>query len=228
MAVTVLSPWPQTTAELAAAISALKDAIKPGAANATVERLGAVASVRVEQFASNAPSAIRSEALIRFAGYLLEAAGSGFGAIRGKSINLDSAVTLQRDSVTNHAAAFRNCGAMALLSPWKRRRAGAIGATLTTEEIMPSEQLSPVTLSEIPVNIADGYSAGKYQFQVSPQSSQDALVLYSYGMAAPSELDHYFQAEAGDLVPFTVVSGTRLWARVLNNEDAATIAIARL
>ena len=125
MAITLLSPWPTVSAELSTAISTLKDAIEPGAANEKIERLGAVASARVEQYAPDAPDPIRTESLILFAGYLNESAGDGFGAVRSQSIDLDS-VTLQTDSVSNHAAAFRNCGAAGLLSPWKVRRAGSI------------------------------------------------------------------------------------------------------
>ena len=125
MAITLLSPWPTVSAELTTAISTLKDAIEPGAANEKVERLGAVASARVEDYAPGAPDPVRTEALIRFAGYLTESGGDGFGAVRSKSIDLDS-VTLQTDVVSNHAAAFRNCGAAGLLSPWKIRRAGSI------------------------------------------------------------------------------------------------------
>ena len=51
MAITVLSPWPTVSAELTTAISTLKDAIEPGAANEKIERLGAVASARVEHYA---------------------------------------------------------------------------------------------------------------------------------------------------------------------------------
>ena len=126
MAVTVLSPWPTTPAALTVAISTLKDSIEPGAANEKIERLGAVCAARVEQYAPGAPDPVRTEAVIRFAGYLTESGGDGFGAVRSKSINLDSSVILQTDMVSNHAAAFRNCGAAGLLSPWKVRRAGSL------------------------------------------------------------------------------------------------------
>ena len=227
---TLLSPWPSDSAELATAISTLKDAVNPGATNESIKRLGAVASARVEQYAPTAPDVIRTEAVIRFAGYLSESAGDGFGAVRSKSIDIDS-VTLQTDSTTNHAAAFRNCGAAALLSPWKVRRAGAIGGTnsaMMEQTIMPSEQLASIPLTETPVNIADGLSPGEYQFQVSVESDGLAVVLYAYGDMAPSELSHYFTAEYADLVGFTVVTGTRLWARVRSNNQPATVAIARL
>ncbi|MCY4360808.1 MAG: hypothetical protein OXE42_01285 [Gammaproteobacteria bacterium] len=126
MAITVLSPWPTTPAALATAISTLKDAIQPGASNAEIERLGAVASARVEQYAPGAPDPIKTEAVILFSGYLLESARAGYGVKRGDSTDLNGHVSVSGDYVTNHGAGFRNCSAAALLSPWKVRRAGAI------------------------------------------------------------------------------------------------------
>ena len=90
MAITVLSPWPTVGAELTTAISTLKDAIEPGAANEKIERLGAVCAARVELYAPGAPDPTRTEALIRYAGYLNEAGKSEFGATRGGSVDLGS------------------------------------------------------------------------------------------------------------------------------------------
>ena len=130
MAVTILSPWPtlsdpateEENTALATAISTLKDAIAPGASDSTVERLGRVAGARVEQYAPGAPDVIRTEALIRFAGYLADAES---GAVRRQLSKLDS-MEVDKEHVTNHAPAFRNCAAASLLSPWKVRRAGTI------------------------------------------------------------------------------------------------------
>ena len=125
-----LSPWPElpTTeiedgSELSVATSTLKDEISPGAKNETIQRLGAVASARVEQYAPGAPAVMRTEAVIRFAGYLFEAES---GAVRDDNISMAGQVQTQTTYQTNHAAAFRNCGAAALLSPWKVRRAGSL------------------------------------------------------------------------------------------------------
>ena len=85
-------------------------------------RLLAVCRARVEREAPQAPEAVANEAVYLFAGYLKE---SGSGALRSKSIGGESGFT--RDYITNHGPAFRNCGAQSLLSPWKVRRAGAIG-----------------------------------------------------------------------------------------------------
>ena len=82
-------------------------------------QLGAVASAMVEQYAPGALQAVRDEATIRFAGYLAQ---SDFGGIAKESIG-------PRDTeyTVNHANAFRNSGAAALLSRWRVRRSGAIG-----------------------------------------------------------------------------------------------------
>ena len=65
----VISPWPKSGTDLDMAVSTLKDSINPGASTNEIERLGAVASARVEQFGFLAPDVIRTEALIRFAAY---------------------------------------------------------------------------------------------------------------------------------------------------------------
>ena len=114
-----LSPWPTEDADLARAVIRLSNEVK-GAAE-TFERtdqLGAVAAARVEEYAPGAPQVLKDEAVIRFAGYLAQ---SDFGTIRKEQIGPQSF-----EYVTNHAAAFRNSGAAALITRWKIRRAGAI------------------------------------------------------------------------------------------------------
>ena len=119
MAVATLSPWPGTPATLAAALACLRAA---GVAEESDDRLGAIgaaASAMVEQYAPGAPQPLKNEAIIRYTGYLSQA---GFGAIATEDIG-----PLKIEHVTNHAAAFRNSGAAALLSRWRVRRAGSIG-----------------------------------------------------------------------------------------------------
>ena len=98
-----------TAAELAEAI---------GIDAPTATRLLAVVSELVTRFAPDAPSAISNEAALRAAGWLNEAPASG---ARSESIG---------DISTSYSPAmtggFRASGAMALLSPWKVRRGGAI------------------------------------------------------------------------------------------------------
>ena len=114
-----LSLWPTTPAAQATATSTLKVAIADGMADdSIIQRVGSVAAERVEREVSNAPQAVRDEAVIRFAGYLYSA---DFGAIRKESIGPQDV-----EHVTNHSNAWKNSGAAALLSPWKIRRAGVI------------------------------------------------------------------------------------------------------
>ena len=73
----------------------------------------------VNRYAPDAPEAVRDEAALRVAGYLNEQPGA---AVTSESVG---------DVATRYAAgnvsALRHSGAMALLSPWKVRRAGVIG-----------------------------------------------------------------------------------------------------
>ena len=85
---------------------------------ATAERLLAVATQVVEDYAPNAPEILQNEAAIRFGSYLFQ---SDVGTITKESIG-----PREVEYVTNHAAMFRNCGAAALLTRYRVRRAGAI------------------------------------------------------------------------------------------------------
>ncbi len=123
MAVAALSPWPSATATVAltAARAALK--AETGASAATddeLDRVGAAASAVIERYSPDAPAVVRGEALVRLAGYILQSAHRQ--ASTGMTVG-----PLTTEYPANHAAMFRHSGAMALLSPWKRRRAGAIG-----------------------------------------------------------------------------------------------------
>ena len=60
------------------------------------------------------PESVSNEAIIRLASYFME---GRFGAFTGTGVQIPP---------QSHAAAFRNSGAQALVSPWKIRRAGAI------------------------------------------------------------------------------------------------------
>ena len=73
----------------------------------------------VLDYAPAAPTALLNEAVIRFAGYL---ASADYGAVRTQGLGPQSL-----EWVSNHAAAFRNCGAAALLTRHKVRRAGSVG-----------------------------------------------------------------------------------------------------
>ena len=84
-------------------------------------RLLAVATARVDRYAPDAPTEMQNEAVVRFCGYLAGAKSNpnASGSVSAGSVSLT-------ESSHSHAAAFRLCGAEGLLSPWRRRRAGAI------------------------------------------------------------------------------------------------------
>ena len=82
------------------------------------ERILAVASALVLEYAPHAPDSVANEAVIRLGGYLAQ---SDYGTIQEESIGPRS-VSYQM----NHSAMFRNSGAQALLTRWKIRRAGLI------------------------------------------------------------------------------------------------------
>ena len=80
----------------------------------TAERLLPVAFAIVEKYAPDAPEAIKNESYIRICGYMSE---SKYGAFVSNQVKVPP---------QSHAAFFRNSGAQALISPWKKRRAGRI------------------------------------------------------------------------------------------------------
>lgn len=98
-----------TAAELAEAL---------GMKQALADRLHGVAVALVERYAPKAPDAVQNEAVIRAGGWLHEQPPGG---VRSETIG-DEAVEYAPAMV----GALRHSGAMALLSPWKVRRAGAI------------------------------------------------------------------------------------------------------
>lgn len=124
----VLTPVPTAEAALTAARNYLAVEIgmnTPGTREADPDQLTrldglmAVASALVEREAPAAKQAAKNEAVVRMAGYLRQ---SDYGGIRSETIGPKSV-----EYAMNHAPAFRNSGAKALLAPWKVRRAGAIG-----------------------------------------------------------------------------------------------------
>ena len=84
----------------------------------TATRLLEVAKPTVERWAPDAPAAIQDEAVIRFSGWLNEAPEGG---VRSESIG-----DISTSFSPMQTGGFRASGAMALLSPWKIRRAGSI------------------------------------------------------------------------------------------------------
>ena len=83
------------------------------------DRLHGVAVALVERYAPEAPEAVANEAAIRCAGWLEEAP---HGPVRSERTG---EIATGFDGARAQSA-LRGSGAMALLSPWKVRRAGAI------------------------------------------------------------------------------------------------------
>lgn len=120
MAVDTAQPPPPSGDECSGVtltIDELADATTMSAADA--RRLLGVAARVVCDYAPAAPTPLLNEAVIRFAGYLH---GSDYGGVRREQIG-----PKEVEYVANHAAAFRNSGAAALLTRYKVRRAGAVG-----------------------------------------------------------------------------------------------------
>ena len=88
--------------------------LSEGSQLAYATRLLPVARAIVMKYAPEAPEAIQNESIIRICGYFAEARYGGFVSNETKI------------PPSSHAAAFRNSGAQALVSPWKRRRAGRV------------------------------------------------------------------------------------------------------
>lgn len=102
----------------AVTLTAQELADETGADLSRATRVLAVAARLVTDYAPQAPTEALNEACVRFGGYLL---ASDFGTVRSESLGPQSL-----EHVTNHAPMFRNSGAAALLTRYKRRRAGAI------------------------------------------------------------------------------------------------------
>ena len=81
-------------------------------------RLLAVSTELVNRYAPAAPDSVGNEAVIRTAGYLSEQPAAPIRSEKTGNIESSFAVT--------HLSAVRHSGAMALLSPYKIRRGGAI------------------------------------------------------------------------------------------------------
>ena len=89
-----------------------------GVDSKTGTRLLAVCSALVERYAPDAPGPVSNEAAIRTAGWLAEEPAA--------SIRSETEGDIMTAYSPSMLSALRHSGAMALLSPWKIRRAGAV------------------------------------------------------------------------------------------------------
>ena len=111
----LLSPWPTTpVAHSRQPQPRLRRLV--GCSEAVAGRLGPVVAALVQQYASDAPAVLKSEAVIRASGWLH---GNKPGLRKVGVSNIDI-------EYSGGQSALRHSGAMALLSPFKVRRAGAV------------------------------------------------------------------------------------------------------
>ena len=103
---------------MAVIITAAQLAEAVGVDSTTAARLLAVAAALVERYAPDAPDAVANEAVIRTAGWLAEQPSAAIRAETEADISTSYAPSMQ--------SALRHSGGMALLSPWRVRRAGQI------------------------------------------------------------------------------------------------------
>ena len=89
-----------------------------GVNQALADRLRPVAVALVERYAPAAPEAIQNEAAVRCSGWLADTPAASLQAEQYGDVSVTWA--------PGQLSALRHSGAMALLSPWKVRRAGAI------------------------------------------------------------------------------------------------------
>ena len=81
-----------------------------------LRRAAATASALVEHYAPAAPQQVRDEAMLRCTGYLMQQPSA---AIRRTQVG-----PIESEFMPSRQSALRHSGAMALLSPFRRRRAG--------------------------------------------------------------------------------------------------------
>ena len=105
---------PLTAARLAAVITGL-DEQRAG-------ELLPVARELVEKHAPSAPQSVKDEAIVRLSGWLFHRVPRAMERVSVGDISMDF-----RPYLRSTPAAMMHSGAAALLSPWKVRRAGAIG-----------------------------------------------------------------------------------------------------
>ena len=103
----------------AAALETFNEPLGPDRDAQEIERLAEVCAILVCRYAPGAPMAVRREAVIRCMGWLLESQPAAITRIQSVS---ERAI----EYTASQWSPLRHSGAMAILSPWKVRRGGAI------------------------------------------------------------------------------------------------------
>ncbi len=109
------APAPATTPPITAAELALLI----GTDAARAEHVLAATWALVERYSPAAPAAVQREAVIRAGGWIVQQPAAG--------VRSETEGDIATSFAPSMTGALRSSGAMALLSPWKVRRAGAIG-----------------------------------------------------------------------------------------------------
>ena len=117
-----LVPWPTTAAAKLTAIAEIRESTGSSASDAVLTRIGETAAALVQRYASEAPRYVKNEAAIRCAGWLLDRPRDG----RTSEVADVGPIKIDRSYLAGQLGALRHSGAMALLSPFKIRRAGVI------------------------------------------------------------------------------------------------------
>ena len=124
----VLTPWPTDPAAVLAAVAAVRFAFANSAISVqsrdsatqfdqVIERVAEAVSAQIERYAPGAPDAIRTEALIRFASWIMLTPA----AFVQEKVADPSGTTIDR-MYANSGNGFRRSGARSLLSSWRIRR----------------------------------------------------------------------------------------------------------
>ncbi len=120
-----LTPWPDNPSAALETLRQHLDVVNPAAdVNSALSLLAASASALVERYAPGAPQAVRDTALVRTVQYLLERSGAGPTAAMQELGDWKAS-----EEFTASPSPLRGSGAMAILSPWKVRRARIVEDT---------------------------------------------------------------------------------------------------
>ena len=117
----IFSPWPgaDEPEALKLAVQEVSNATGLGG-HALASRFGPVAGELIQHYAPGAPQAVKNEAAVRIIGWLKDQPAF---ALRRTENEEGHEVEYQ---TAQNMSALRHSGAMALLTSWKIRRAGAI------------------------------------------------------------------------------------------------------
>ena len=114
-----LTPWPSSPAALRDATASLKASVDGALDDAVVQRLGAVASALVENYAPSAPQVLRDEGVIRTFGWLLDSPASN---LRSTTIG-----PVAHDFAPSQRGALLHSGSKSMLYAYRRKTAGLAG-----------------------------------------------------------------------------------------------------